>query len=64
MTVKQAFHVFYQFISQRQINGLAHYNKIKEVDKQMKLILVVSNPLYVVLLLLLQLGQSNFHKNV
>ena len=64
MTVKQAFHVFYQFISQRQINGLAHYNKIKEVDKQMKLILVVSNPLYVVLLLLLQLGQNNFYKNV
>ena len=34
MTVKQALHVFHQFISQRQISGLAHYNKIKEVDKQ------------------------------
>ena len=34
MAVKQAFHVFHQFIYQRQRNGLAHYNKIKEVDKQ------------------------------
>ena len=33
MTVKQAFYIFHQFISQRQINGLAYYIKAKEVDK-------------------------------
>ena len=61
MTVKQALHVFHQFISQRQTNGQAFYIKVKEVDKQNQ---VCVKSLGVALLLLLQLGQNNFHKNV